>query len=110
MTLTPLLPGEGEAPLSRRTFSGLTSTADNLDLRAYEIKDCFCTRPFANLPFHMRLLVEIVIVAALIYLGWNTPFKDWAAQGGAMATSKIHAPAWEDNSSRPTPATKRNPR
>jgi len=58
----------------------------------------------------MRLLVEIVIIAALIYLGWNTPFKDWAAQGGAMATSKIHAPAWEDNSSRPTPATKRNPR
>ena len=50
----------------------------------------------------MRLLVEIVIVAALIYLGWNTPFKDWAAQGGAMATSKIHAPAWEDNASAPT--------
>jgi hypothetical protein len=27
----------------------------------------------------MRLLVEILIVAALIYLGWNRPFKEWAA-------------------------------
>jgi hypothetical protein len=59
----------------------------------------------------MRLLVEIVIVAALIYLGWNRPFKDWAALGSAMATSKIHAPAWEDHSAAPTPpAAKRNPR
>ena len=38
----------------------------------------------------MRLLLEIIIVSALIYLGWNRPFRDWAAQGGAMATSKIH--------------------
>jgi len=59
----------------------------------------------------MRLLIEIVIVAALIYLGWNRPFKEWAAQGSAMATSRIHAPAWEDHSSTPTPpAAKRNPR
>jgi len=28
----------------------------------------------------MRLLVEIVIIAAVIALGWNTPFKDWTAQ------------------------------
>jgi hypothetical protein len=53
----------------------------------------------------MRLLIEILIVAGLIYLGWQTPFKDWAAQAGAMVTSKIHAPAWEDNS----PVQKRTP-
>jgi hypothetical protein len=59
----------------------------------------------------MRLLLEIVIVGALIYLGWNRPFKEWAAQGRAMATSKIHAPAWQDNSSTPTPpAARRSPR
>src|SRR4029077_19131634 len=59
----------------------------------------------------MRLLVEIVIVATLIYLGWNRPFKEWAAQGSAMATSRIHAPAWEDHSATPMPApAKRNPR
>jgi len=46
----------------------------------------------------MRLLLEILIIGTLIYLGWNRPFKEWAAQGGAMATSKIHAPAWEENS------------
>ena len=28
----------------------------------------------------MRLLVEIVIIAAVIFLGWNTPYKDWTAQ------------------------------
>jgi hypothetical protein len=28
----------------------------------------------------MRLLVEIVIIAGVIALGWNTPFKDWTAQ------------------------------
>jgi hypothetical protein len=27
-----------------------------------------------------RLLFEIAIIAAVIYLGWNTPFKDWTAQ------------------------------
>jgi hypothetical protein len=59
----------------------------------------------------MRLLVEIVIVAGLLYFGWNRPFKEWAARGNAMATSKIHAPAWEDHSASPTPpAAKRNPR
>jgi hypothetical protein len=54
----------------------------------------------------MRLLIEILIVAALIYIGWNTPFKEWASQGGAIAGSKIHVPAWEDNShaQKPTPS------
>ena len=27
-----------------------------------------------------RLLVVILIIAAVIFLGWNTPFKDWTAQ------------------------------
>jgi hypothetical protein len=25
----------------------------------------------------MRLLAEIIIAVALIYLGWDTPFKQW---------------------------------
>jgi len=28
----------------------------------------------------MRLLAEIVIIVALIFFGWNKPFKDWTAQ------------------------------
>ena len=27
-----------------------------------------------------RLFVEIAIIAGVIFLGWNTPFKDWTAQ------------------------------
>jgi hypothetical protein len=27
-----------------------------------------------------RLFVEIAIIAAVIFLGWNTPFKAWTAQ------------------------------
>ena len=28
----------------------------------------------------MRLLTEIVIIGALIFLGWNKPLKYWTAQ------------------------------
>jgi hypothetical protein len=55
----------------------------------------------------MRLLIEILIVAGLIYLGWNTPFKEWASQGGAITGSKIHVPAWEDKSSVQTPTPRK---
>jgi hypothetical protein len=59
----------------------------------------------------MRLLLEILIVAGLIYLGWNRPFKELAAEARGITTSKIHAPAWEDHSPAPTPsAARRNPR
>ena len=62
-------------------------------------------------PFVCDCWVEIVIAAALIYFGWNRPFKEWAAQGSAMATSRIHAPAWEDHSAASTPsAAKKTPR
>jgi hypothetical protein len=30
----------------------------------------------------MRLLVEILIVGALIYFGWNKPFKKYVTQAG----------------------------
>jgi hypothetical protein len=50
----------------------------------------------------MRLLVEILVIAGLIYLGWDKPFKEWAAKSGAITSSKIHVPAWEDNSPVPS--------
>jgi hypothetical protein len=34
----------------------------------------------------MRLLVEIVIVAAVIAFGWNTPFKEWTDQAKTKIT------------------------
>jgi hypothetical protein len=38
----------------------------------------------------MRLVVEILIVAALIYFGWNKPFKERVAQANTTITSKLH--------------------
>ena len=35
----------------------------------------------------MRLLAEIVIIAALIFLGWNKPFKERMAQAYAKIKS-----------------------
>ncbi len=37
----------------------------------------------------MRLLAEILIIAALIFFGWNTPFKDHVAQAKARITSTL---------------------
>jgi hypothetical protein len=36
----------------------------------------------------MRLLVEILVIGALIYLGWDTPFKQWAER--ANTTIQTH--------------------
>jgi hypothetical protein len=38
----------------------------------------------------MRLLAEIVIIAALIFLGWNTPFKEQVARASTTIDSKLH--------------------
>jgi hypothetical protein len=38
----------------------------------------------------MRLIVEIVIIGALIYVGWNKPFKDQLAQANTTITSRLH--------------------
>jgi len=37
----------------------------------------------------MRLLVEILIVAAVIYFGWNKPYKEYAARANKTITSKL---------------------
>jgi hypothetical protein len=38
----------------------------------------------------MRLLAELVIIAALIYFGWNKPFKEQVARVNTTITSKLH--------------------
>ena len=37
----------------------------------------------------MRLLVELLVIAALIFLGWNTPFKDHVAKANKTITSAL---------------------
>jgi hypothetical protein len=53
----------------------------------------------------MRLLVEIVIIAGLIYLGWEKPFKEWQNQVRAAVTSKQPAPVPEQARETPVPQT-----
>jgi len=53
------------------------------------VNDFHCSHPafFGNVDIMRRLLFEIVIIAAVIFLGWNTPFKDWTAQAYAKINS-----------------------
>jgi hypothetical protein len=37
----------------------------------------------------MRLLVEILVVATVIYFGWNQPYKEYAARANKTITSKL---------------------
>jgi hypothetical protein len=37
----------------------------------------------------MRLLVEILIVAAVIYFGWNKPYKEYVDRAKTTITNKI---------------------
>jgi hypothetical protein len=37
----------------------------------------------------MRLMFEILIIAVVIALGWNTPFKTWADQAHHKITSTL---------------------
>jgi hypothetical protein len=47
-------------------------------------------RPFLAVSQIMRLLAEIVIIGALIFLGWNKPFKEQVAQASTTIESKLH--------------------
>jgi uncharacterized membrane protein required for colicin V production len=38
----------------------------------------------------MRFIGELIIIAALISLGWNTPFKDQVAWVNTTITTKLH--------------------
>ena len=37
----------------------------------------------------MRLVVEIVIIAAVIFLGWNKPFKEQVARASTQISSTL---------------------
>jgi len=48
----------------------------------------FGTR-FLSLSGRMRLVAEILIIAALIFFGWNTPFKQYADRANRTITSTL---------------------
>jgi hypothetical protein len=48
------------------------------------------TRPFLPISKIMRLVVEIVIIAAVIFIGWNKPFKAQVDQAYATIESTLN--------------------
>jgi hypothetical protein len=63
----------------------------NAELRASAMQISIdLTRPFLPVSQIMRLLAELVIIAALIFLGWNKPFKEQVAQASTTIESKLH--------------------
>jgi len=65
-----------------RKLSGFT--------RFNDVKNSIDLTPFfLAISDMMRLLAELVIIAALIFFGWNTPFKDWTAQANKKITSTV---------------------
>jgi len=46
-------------------------------------------RGFLSFSASMRLLAELIIIAALISLGWSKPFKEQFAQANTAITTKL---------------------
>ena len=38
----------------------------------------------------MRFVAEIIIIAAVISIGWNKPFKEQVARANTTITTKLH--------------------
>ena len=38
----------------------------------------------------MRFVIEVVIIGAVISLGWSKPFKEYYAQANRTITSRLH--------------------
>ena len=38
----------------------------------------------------MRLLIELLIIASLIFYGWTTPYKDHVAQMNRTITTRLN--------------------
>jgi hypothetical protein len=39
----------------------------------------------------MRLLIEILVIAVLIYFGWDTPFKEWGNRATTVLQTRLHS-------------------
>jgi Tfp pilus assembly protein PilO len=65
---------------------------------------------FDNVTFAMRLLIEIIIIVALIYLGWEKSFKERLHQvRGSPAVKQTVSAAAKTLAETPTPTPKPTP-
>jgi hypothetical protein len=67
-------------------YHGVIGLTDSSTLRPIVVD--FAAR-FLSLSKDMRLLIEILIIVAVIFFGWNTPFKEDAAWAKARITSAL---------------------
>jgi hypothetical protein len=69
----------GKGAWRPRRFTRFNDVTNSIDL----------TLRFWQSPDMTRLLVEIVIIAGVIFVGWNKPFKDWTDQAHKEITSAL---------------------
>jgi hypothetical protein len=70
---------------------GYGVAGDSTIERFNKSSDFHCFHPtFFAVSEIMRFLAEIVIIGAVISLGWNTPFKQQVAQANAKIESTLH--------------------
>ena len=69
----------GKGAWRPRRFTRLNDVTISIDLAPF----------FLAISDIMRLMFEIVIIAAVIAFGWSKPFKDWTAQAHTKITSTL---------------------
>src|SRR4029077_342320 len=52
---------------------------------------CFAHNVLRTSSFHMRLLVEIVIIGTLISLGWDTSLREWSDRATTTVQTFLHS-------------------
>ena len=71
-----------------KSRSLIASTLSQGSIREIRIiRSCVAVR-ILGMSRPMRVLAEIFVVAVRIYFGWETPFKDWAADARSRLTGK----------------------
>src|SRR5262245_6172127 len=103
--MSPQRPDLKRQHLRRKSFSTISEVAvlraSSSRKRGTPIKDAPTLQCFNHYRFsltspclfctleRMRLLVEVLIIAAVIYFGWNKPFKEYAFKAKTTITSKL---------------------
>ena len=72
-------------------FAWLGAVTVKLDHSSLQQFSLISVRIFCHSQPVMRLVAEIIIIAALISLGWNKPFKEQFAQASTTITTKFTA-------------------
>ena len=70
-------------------FAQLGAVTVKLDHSSLQQFSLISVRIFCHSQPVMRLVAEIIIIAALISLGWNKPFKDQFAQASTTITTQL---------------------